>query len=151
MVQFDEETEKAVETGDYEAWDCLNDHYYKIGLPEADHLMLEGTYDLEQVAESYKELPGLDQGFDETVRPDPKDDYTANQTDICFEIEDDSYHYVLLEMWGACNPRCRHSAGRYFTATRSGEIQKRGEYNPQADNGPAPEWTKLCKKDQWGR
>ncbi|MFB6372819.1 MAG: hypothetical protein ABEN55_06840 [Bradymonadaceae bacterium] len=151
LLQFDEDTEKAVAAGEYEAWDCLNDHYERTGLREADHLALEGTYDLEQVAESYKGLPGLDQDFDKTVRPDPKDDYTADQSDICFDMKGEVYHYVLVEGWGACNPTCRHHAGRYFTATRSGEIEKRGEYNPQTDEGPEPGWTKLCETVTFGR
>ena len=145
-LPFDEETAGDIAANDYEAWDCLNSHYGEVKHEVDDDsvvVKLEGIFDLERVANGYADLPGIAEGFGR--KPWPVRPTGSAQSQICLEIDGDSYHYVVVRSHGDCNLGCVHDSGRYFTTTPSGKVCKRGEYNSETDEGPAPEWTEICE------
>ena len=145
-IRFEEETMRSVESGDYEAWDCLNEYYGKTNhqvVGDSVVLTLEGTYDVERVAKGYANLPGL---FEEYGRPvGPKGQTGESHSHICMKIDGGTYHYVLVRSFGDCIAGCTDDDGKYFTTTPSGRVCKHGEYNSKTDKGPAPEWTEICE------
>lgn len=156
QLSIDDETAEAIRTGTYEAWDCLNNHYEK-----KDHevveineiwrvrLQFEGTYDMRRVAENYAELPGLIEHLGKRVhevRGRGSSRALQHRTNLCIDIDEDRYRYVLLEGWGDCHRGCTYHHARYFTTTADGEVCFEDAYRIESQDAQesAPDWLDIC-------
>lgn len=135
----------SMQTGEYSAWDCLNDFYgleaielYEstLGRPWLT-IELEGNYALDVLARVYAELPGM-----EYVGPNY---FGGDGPTICAERDGDVYEYVVDRAGGDCPAGCTTHEAYHFRSTGAGEVEALETWD-STSVASAPDWfTRLCR------
>mgnify|MGYP006282852819 CR=1 FL=1 len=135
-------TAKAIENGEYGAWDCLNRHYEKEshsvslapdGKTGRVHLELEGIYDLDKLIPAYSKLPGLLEGKDQPVQLAPGITNGGASSDVCLKIAGSKHKYVFYAV------RLPESRYIYVESPADGKPELKDTWT-KPSNEPKPDW-----------
>jgi hypothetical protein len=140
-----EPTAQAIDAGEYDAWDCLNDFY---GLEQAsveyfqliDDWMvvvrLKGNYDMPQVRTLYAALPGVKEVS--LVFP------LGDGPTTCASRSGDTYEYVVDDRGGDCPAGCTTTTAYHFVSTSAGVVEQTDIWEGYPHDQAAPPWYALC-------
>ena len=131
----DQATAEAIAAGEYDAWDCLNEHYELEFVQPLDPIprpdprliavQLEGFYHLETIAPDYADLPGISSAVPFTEPPPAAP--TGTFRSLCAREEGDTIHYYLQAVQEGGTGEW---AVVYFTSEPAEEPVYHGFYNP---------------------
>jgi len=138
-------TFQSIESGDYSAWDCLNEFYglQSIQMQRFEfigssfvQLTLKGLYNLDRLATLYAQLPGISSEV-----PNRGGDAST----ICAIRNGSRYEYVVDRRGGDCPAGCTTHEASAFTSTTPGVVEPLGSWDSRA-NPTSPEWfARICR------
>jgi len=142
-LTLDSEASALAQTGDYHAWDCLNDGY---GPASLDSVLLSpgvllvdvtfaGRYSMDEIALQYAALPGVaSAGANYPTRP-PQ----GPMTDICLSKNGPAWSYLFI------NPDQETGTGDrtlyYFVVDADGNVNESDVFFWVVDTTDLPEWS----------
>jgi hypothetical protein len=129
FLSFETETAAQIASGDYHAWDCLNQTYQKTDLllmsdkfGSYGTLTLKGIYDIARVAKQYSALPGI-----LSVSPNVGG---GDGPTICLTRAGDVWHYVFDQAGGDCVAGCTEHDYHHFSTSLTGQVTGLGSLAP---------------------
>lgn len=134
-VALDDESYKKAKSGQFQAWECLNQHFGVVeqapGTMNSVTLLLRGRYKLEQVANLYRRVPGVTM-----VQPLGT---TGDGPTIYVTPDDATWHYVFDNASGDCPAGCTVHDVHYFVVKGDGSPQIEGTWSSESSEAP-PAW-----------
>jgi hypothetical protein len=126
-LDVDPATFSQMQSGEYHAWDCLNQSYVvtHLDLEAFDTIHLQnafitfkGIYEISEVASQYASLPGVSSATYGGVGGDG--------ATICLTREAQQWHYVFDQAGGDCPAGCTEHVYHHFSTTADGQVTSLG-------------------------
>jgi len=127
----DDETFKQMVSGEYEAWQDLNDWYGVENKREIFRGLIlsvrfKGIYNMKQLADIYSKLPG--------VKYAELDGMIGGGSTIKVKMDGDTWFYTFVENWGDCPAGCINSEEFYVTSTAPGAVRYTGSQRTRGED-----------------
>ncbi len=126
------DTRHLIESGQYHAWDCLNEQFGPVSLNVTPHLTtirLAHTFNLAPIADLYAKLPGI-------ISAEPE--VSVGDRSTIYVSRDRKWSYIFDFASGDCIVGCTHHVLHYFRTDADGNVEKVGVWS--SDTVEQPEW-----------
>lgn len=134
IVGFTQSAGDAVRNGEYDAWNPLNeklrgsvDRFLATG-----HALLvfDGVYNVNNLADAYGSLPGVESANGNS--------FAGDGSDTCLAIRNELHYYIVDSASGDCPAGCINHEYNGYEVDASGNIRHLGSYI--RGEGQAPDW-----------
>lgn len=125
---------QAAETGDYTAWETLNDNLRgqidRFLATGSVSLVFNGVYNVNNLADAYEKLAGVTHANSNSI--------VGDGSDTCLEIRGELHYYIVDNASGDCPAGCIDHEYDGYEVDAGGNIRHLGTYIRY--EGEAPDW-----------
>jgi hypothetical protein len=145
IIGFDDSTAQKIISGEYDAWDTLNEAYQVVEMDSdltfvfpSVVMYFEDILNPRRLAELYEQLPG--------VRYSEPNFHDGDGPNVYPKIEGDGITYLFRDAWGSCTAGCMYSEYWYFGSSNGLPVFI-GYWDPQ-ENPTEPDWWSEAKQNR---